>query len=135
MQIFPAEGYWLVVTTAMTATFWVPYIANRMIERGIFNALWDPQGDTKASAPWADRMMRAHKNAVENLCVFAPLVLIAIAFGRLSSSTSLAAEIYCFARLCHFIVFSAGLPVLRVIFFLAGFGCQMTFAIAILMQC
>lgn len=51
----------------------VPYIINRMLEQGIGRAIWDPQGITKTEVNWAERMMRAHKNAVENLVVFAPL--------------------------------------------------------------
>lgn len=132
MQNIPVEGFWLTATLAMTAAFWIPYIANRMIERGVFSALWDPHGETHATAQWADRMMRAHKNAIENLCVFAPLVILAILFERLSSNTAIATEVYFFARLGHFIVFSAGLPVVRVLLFLVGFGCQCVLVSAIL---
>lgn len=131
MHTVSIEGYWLAATAVMTGTFWIPYIVNRMVERGIFKALWDPRGDTTAVAQWADRMMRAHKNAVENLCVFAPLVLLAIVAGKLTSMTAMAAEVYFFARLAHFIVYSAGLPIVRVVFFLVGVACQAAFAFAI----
>lgn len=119
-----AEAFWLVATTVMTSVFWLPYIANRLVEHGVFRALWDPHGDTSTKRSWADRMMRAHRNAVENLCVFAPLVLLVIATDARSSETATAAMVYFFARLGHFIVFTAGFPVVRVLLFLVGFACQ-----------
>ena len=61
------ELYWLTITTLMTGLMWVPYILNRLAEKGPLKATWDPQGDTTTRGPWADRMMRAHQNAVENL--------------------------------------------------------------------
>lgn len=124
MIAMSAELYWLTVTAAMTSLFWLPYIFNRMYERGILKALWDPQGDTRADAAWADRMMRAHKNAIENLCVFAPLVLAVTLTGAGTALTAGAAMIYFFARLGHFVVFALGLPVIRVLCFVTGFGCQ-----------
>jgi uncharacterized MAPEG superfamily protein len=132
MKALTAEMYWLTATTAMTGLFWVPYILNRMKERGVLAALWDPHGDTRASAAWADRMMRAHRNAVENLCVFAPLVLTLHAFNLGTPVTAAAAMAYFFARAAHFIIFTAGLPVLRVLAFVAGFACQAVIAAAIL---
>jgi uncharacterized MAPEG superfamily protein len=129
MGSLPPEQFWLAATAAMTSVFWVPYIVNRLIEHGIFKALWDPQGDTGTKRSWADRMMRAHRNAVENLCVFAPLVLLVAMTGARSSATGTAAMIYFFARLGHFIVFTAGLPVVRVLLFLVGFGCQAVLAV------
>lgn len=132
MRALPAEAFYLAVTAAMTSMFWVPYIVNRIIERGVFNALWDPHGDTSTAVAWADRMMRAHRNAIENLCVFAPLVLLAILFEKLSPTTAMATQIYFLARLAHFVAFAAGLPIVRVLLFLVGFGCQAVLASALL---
>lgn len=126
------EMYWLLLTLILSATMWVPYILNRMKEQGILFALWDPQGETQARAPWANRMMRAHENAVENLVIFAPLVL-ALQWLHISTTATVAACIvYFFARLVHFVVFTFGVPVLRVVTFLIGFGAQMTLAVNLL---
>ncbi len=38
-------------------------------------AVMDSDVDTTPKAKWARRMMKAHRNAVENLVIFAPLVL------------------------------------------------------------
>ena len=130
MKPITPELFWLACTTAMTSIFWMPYILNRIVERGLFKALWDPHGDTTTASPWADRMMRAHKNAVENLCVFAPLVLVLHVCNIHTAATATAAATYFFARLGHMIVFTLGMPIIRVVLFLAGFGCQAALAIA-----
>lgn len=126
------EIFWLTATVFMTALFWVPYILNRFVENGVFAAIWDPQGMTQAKAAWADRMMRAHKNAIENLVIFAPLVLVVQQFNLASDATALAAMVYFYARLVHFVVFTLAIPVLRVVSFLVGFGAQMIFVAALL---
>jgi len=127
-----AEIYWLSLTLFMTSLFWVPYIINRMLEQGVFNALWDRFGETYTEKKWAKRMMSAHKNALENLVIFAPLVILIQVSGLNSSSTATACMIYFFARLTHYFVFTFALPLLRVVTFLIGFGTQMFLAVTLL---
>lgn len=126
------ELFWLILTVFMTALFWVPYILNRIVERGVGPALWDPQGYTKANANWAERMQRAHTNAVENLVIFVPLVLTLAILGISSESTILACQVYFFARLAHVVLFTFGVPVLRILAFLVGFYAQMVLAFTLL---
>jgi uncharacterized MAPEG superfamily protein len=122
------ELFWLAMSVVMTAVFWVPYIIQRIVERGIWDALYDPQGDTTMRAPWANRMLGAHDNAIENLAIFAPLVLLLHAQGNTTPLTATACAVYFFARVVHYLVFSLGVPLLRVPAFLVGFGCQMALA-------
>jgi uncharacterized MAPEG superfamily protein len=103
----------------------MPYIINRLFEGGIFHGLWDPDGETTTKVAWAQRLMDAHVNAVENLAVFAPLVIITHILGMNTELTATAAALYFYARLVHAIVFTLRVPVLRIIAFLAGFGAQM----------
>ncbi len=56
-------------------------------------------------------------NAVENLVVFAPLVLILNAIDYSSSWTALACAVYFWARVAHLIVYTMGLPVFRTLAF------------------
>jgi uncharacterized MAPEG superfamily protein len=126
------ELFWLVMTVLMTALFWVPYIVNRMKEQGVGAALWDPQGHTRAQARWAERMMRAHENAVENLIIFAPLVLALQVLDISTSVTAGACAAYFFARAVHFVVFTFAVPLLRVVAFLVGFFCQMVLVLTLL---
>jgi uncharacterized MAPEG superfamily protein len=126
------ELYWLVLTVLMTSLFWVPYILNRMLEQGVLSALWDPYGQTSTTRAWAQRMMLAHKNAVENLVLFTPLVIMIQIMGMNSSTTATACMVYFFARLLHYIVFSFAVPLLRVVTFLVGFAAQLVLALALL---
>lgn len=126
------EIYWLSLTLLMSALLWVPYISNRIIEQGLGKAIWDPKGETHSAKPWARRMMQAHQNAVENLVLFAPSVIIIQLLGINSSTTATACMVYFFARLVHYIVFSFAVPVLRIVSFLTGFAAQMVLLAQIL---
>ncbi len=126
------ELFWLTLTVTMTALFWMPYIVNRMVEDGVLGAMANPSFDAAPKAAWADRMTHAHSNAVENLVIFAPLVLM-LAIANVSTPATIAAcQLYFFARLAHYIIYSLGIPFLRTVAFIAGFVAQMTLAFALL---
>lgn len=127
-DMMTGEMFWLTATVVMTALFWIPYILNRMQEQGVPAALWDPHGETATRRAWASRMMAAHRNAVENLAIFAPLVLLLQQAGISTGLTLLACKLYFFARLIHYLVFTFAVPLLRVVAFLAGFAAQMMLA-------
>ena len=126
------ELYWLVLTTLMTALIFVPYILNRMKEHGSWPALWNPQPDIHPEAQWAKRLMRAHANAVENLVVFAPLVLVLQIAGMNTPTTASACMVYFFVRLAHVILYTFAVPLLRSVAFAIGVGCQMVVALTLL---
>lgn len=126
------ELYWLTLTVLMTALMWLPYIINRMLEQGIGFAMWDPQGETKTDVIWAERMTRAHKNAVENLIIFAPLVLTLQLTDLSNELTALACIMYFFSRLTHYIVFSLGIPLLRIFAFMTSVVAQFILAFTLL---
>ncbi len=126
------ELYWLVLTTLMTALFWLPYVLNRIMVRGLMGALGNAGPDSAPHAAWAERAIAAHRNAVENLVVFAALVLTANIAGISSTLTAGAAAVYFFARLAHFVIQTAGIPALRTLAFAVGWICQMIFALSIL---
>ena len=126
------ELFWLTLTVILTGLLWVPYILNRIQVRGVSGAMANPSRTDKPQAEWANRLMFAHDNAVENLIVFAPLVLILNAADVSTPTTVLACAVYFWSRLVHLIVYTAGLPVLRTIAFVVGFAAQAVLAIAIL---
>ena len=131
-NLLSTEITWLVMTILMTSLLWAPYIINRMLEQGVLNAVWDPQGETKTNRAWAMRMMKAHENAVENLVIFAPLVILIQLMGLNSETTATACMIYFVTRLIHYVVFTFAVPVLRVVSFLTGFGVQLVLAFTLL---
>ncbi len=119
------ELNWLVLSILLTAVLWMPYIINRLIEQGIFKGVWDPDGETATTVPWASRLMSAHVNAVENLVIFAPLVIIVHILGKNTELTAIASMLYFYSRLAHAILFTLRIPVLRIVAFLGGFIAQM----------
>ena len=115
--------------TTLTAVMWMPYILNMIAVRGLVDAVGYPD-DPKPLSAWAAKMKAAHANAVENLVVFAALVLIANAAGVSNSTTVLACQLYFWARLVHLLSYTFAIPWVRTIAFAAGFACQ----IAIVLQ-
>ena len=125
--------FWLIMTAIMTAIFWVPYTLDRIAVRGLFRTMGNP---TEGDAPlhdWAQRAYYAHTNAIENLVVFGILVLIAAAVG-LNNDTAVvaAAGIFFYARLLHFVVYTAGVPGLRTLSYAAGWAACIVIAMRIL---
>jgi uncharacterized MAPEG superfamily protein len=128
----PKELYWLTLTVAMTGLFWLPYVLDRILVRGLMGAMANPSDDDAPQSRWAQRQMRAHTNAVENLVVFGLLVLTAHALGLSNGVTQGACVLYFWARLAHYLVYSLGIPVLRTLSFAAGFVAQAALALTIL---
>jgi uncharacterized MAPEG superfamily protein len=125
------ELSWLVLTVALTGLLWVPYILDRITVRGLIGAMANPSPSDKAQSPWARRLMAAHTNAVENLVIFAPLVLTARALGIATAVTAFACALYFWSRLAHVVVYTLGIPMLRTLSFAAGFVAQALLVLAI----
>lgn len=122
-----SELTYLAWVTALTMVLWIPYILDRFLVRGIGDTVGYP-AEPRPQSPWAQRLRKAHSNAVENLVVFAALVLAAEVAGVTGAATATAAAVYFWARLVHPIVYALGIPWLRTLAFLAGFGAQVTIA-------
>ncbi len=126
------EIYWLTLTLIMTALFSVPYVIDRIVTKGIWPALSLPKSELGRHSPWAERAMQAHENAVENLVLFAPAVLAAHALGVSTPATKLAAACYFFARLVHYVVYTAGIAVARTLSYAVGLVATLTILAGIL---
>ena len=125
------EMMWLALTVIMTGVLWIPYILDRIMVRGLMGAMANPSRTDPPQSPWAQRLYFAHTNAVENLVIFAPLVLILNAIDYSSRWTVLACAVYFWARLAHLIVYAMGVPVLRTLAFTVGFLAQAVLALAV----
>ena len=126
------ELYWLTLTALMTALFWVPYVLNRMVMNGLGGALAGAAPDSSTLSTWAQRASKAHANAIENLAIFAPIVLTAHVLNISNGATKTAVVVYFFARLLHYIVYSAGIPAARTLTFTAGWLAQIAIIASIL---
>jgi uncharacterized MAPEG superfamily protein len=119
----------LIWVTALTAILWIPYTLNTIAVRGLMDAVGYP-ADPKPLAGWAQKMKAAHANAVENLVVFAALVLIANAAGVSNETTVLACTVFLWSRVVHLLAYTFAIPWVRTLSFVAGFACQ----VAIILQ-
>ncbi len=121
------ELMYLVWVSVLTGLIWIPYILDRVSVWGLTDTVGYPESP-KPQSPWARRLRAAHANAVENLVVFAALVLAANALGVSNSATVLACSIYFWARLVALLAYAFAIPWVRTLGFTVGFFCQMTIA-------
>ena len=121
------ELFYLALVTAFTGLLWVPYILDRVAVRGLASAVGYPENPPPQST-WAQRLMRAHANAVENLVVFAALILVAQAAGVSNAAVATAALVYFWARVVHALAYTFAVPWVRTLAFAVGFFAQATVA-------
>lgn len=127
------ELLYLAFVTALTGLLWVPYILDRVATRGLLDAVGYPD-NPKPQSPWARRLMKAHANAVENLVVFAALVLLAHAAGVSNAAIGAAAVVYFWARVVHALAYTFAVPWVRTLAFAVGFLAQAVVAWQLLMR-
>ncbi len=58
---------------------------------------------------WGGRASRAHWNMLENLVLFASLVLVAVVAGKTNDMTLLGAQLFFWARLAYAVIYVAGI--------------------------
>ena len=126
-----AELFYLALVTVLTGLLWIPYIIDRAMVRGLIDAVGYPE-NPKPQSPWAQRLMKAHANAVENLVVFAALVLLANALGISGAAISSSAMVYFWARVVHAAAYTFAIPWVRTLAFTVGFLSQACIAWQIL---
>jgi uncharacterized MAPEG superfamily protein len=71
--------------------------------------------DVPTLTGWAGRAKRAHLNMIENLVLFAALVLIAAVAGKANATTAMGAMIFFWGRLAYAIIYVAGIAWLRTV--------------------
>lgn len=122
------ELHYLALTAGFTALIFLPVVLNRIVEQGFGKTLGTPDMDHPAKAAWAARTMHAHRNALENLAVFAPLVLAVQIAGLNSATTALWAMVFFWSRIVHAVTYALGIPVVRSLAFGAGLIAELIFA-------
>lgn len=127
------ELFYLALAAVLTGLLWVPYILDRVAVWGLVDAVGYP-ANPKPQSPWAQRLMKAHHNAVENLVVFAVLVLTAHALGVSNSTVAGASMVYFWARVVHALAYTFAVPWVRTLAFTVGFFAQAAIAWQILMR-
>lgn len=132
-EIVKTELFYLTCVTALTGLLWVPYILDRIAVWGLSDAVGYPPNPKPQSA-WAARLMKAHSNAVENLVVFAALVLAAHAVGISNGATATACVVFFWARVVQVAAHTFAVPWVRTLAFAVGFFAQATLAWQLLVR-
>ena len=132
IDISSPENCWLVLTVVLTALLWIPQILHSILRAGIKTALLYPDEAATQHADWAVRSKAAHNNAVENLVIFAPLVLLVLLLDIGNELTALTTWVYFITRVFHYVMHVLAIPMMRTISFVIGFACQLILGISIL---
>jgi uncharacterized MAPEG superfamily protein len=69
---------------------------------------------------WAGRAERAHLNMLQNLVLFAALLLAAVVLGKGNATTLLGAQLFFWSRVAYAVIYLAGLPWLRTLSWLGS---------------
>jgi uncharacterized MAPEG superfamily protein len=125
------ELYWLGWTAVITMLMWIAPGINLTLDQGFAVGIGNRE-NVKPLVPWAERAKRAHANTVENLVVFAPLVLAVYAAGKTTNATAWAAAIYFWMRLAYYVVYTAGIIGLRTVLWTIAWICQIVLAVRLL---
>jgi uncharacterized MAPEG superfamily protein len=102
----------LVWAIALTFVQVLVAVAGATLQVGLPNLAGNREGLAELTG-WAGRAQRAHWNMIENLPLFAGLVLVAHAGGISTSMTVLGAQLFLWARLAYAVIYVIGIPWLR----------------------
>ena len=118
----PSELLYLTLVALLTILIWLPYSLNLIMTHGLAAAVGNRE-NTLPLSDWAERAKRAHANAVENLVVFATVVLTCAVLNKFDALTAWAAAIYFWARLVHYLVYAFGMIWVRTLSWTVGWLC------------
>jgi len=103
------ELMYLVWSAALTVILVVIAVLGGVQEVGLPTLAGNREGLPEMSG-WAGRAYRAHRNMLENLILFAILVLVARAVHVSNAMTLLGAQLFFWGRVAHAILYIAGIP-------------------------
>ena len=113
------ELVWLLWAVALTLVQMLLAVGGATLQVGLLALAGNREGLAPCTG-WAGRAQRAHRNMLENLVLFAALVLIAVVSDRTNATTLLGAQLFFWARLVYAGVYLAGIPWLRTLVWLAS---------------
>jgi len=102
----------LVWATLLTVVQAVVAVHGALMQVGLTKLAGNREGLPEIRG-WGGRAARAHRNMIENLVLFAALVLAAVAAGKTNDMTLMGAQIFFWARLAYALVYIAGIAWLR----------------------
>ena len=121
----------LVYVTIFTTLLWIPYIVARITSAGFLETL-TYKADGHPVPEWAIRAKKAHYNSIENLIVFAILVITARLVEVSNDATISASIAYFWLRLAHYPLYVFNVPFGRTLAFAGSWFAQICIGYQIL---
>ena len=109
----------LVWTVALMVVQMLVAVAGSASQVGVMPLFGNREG-LPAPTGWAGRAHRAHRNMLENLVLFAALVLVCVIANKSNATTVLGAQLFFWARLAYAVIYLAGIPFLRTLSWLVS---------------
>jgi len=103
------ELWYLIWSAALTFILAVIAVSGATLQVGLPTLAGNREGLAEMSS-WAGRAQRAHRIMLENLVLFAILVLTAKVTGVSNATTLLGAQLFFWGRIAHAILYIAGIP-------------------------
>jgi uncharacterized MAPEG superfamily protein len=111
--------YMLVLACLLTVALAIAGVAAVILRSGLGYAAGNRDQPAELS-PWGGRLIRAHRNMLENLPVFVALVLAAQVAGVANEATAFGTVQFFWGRVAHAAIYIAGIPYLRTLAFLVA---------------
>ena len=119
MTPLTSEVYYLILITLFCGLLWVPYVTERFFRIGIKETCG--YGEKNINIPqWASRAKLAHVNLIENLPLFAILIIIITFQDYNNQLTETGSIIFFYSRIFHYFIYVFGVPYFRTLFFVAS---------------
>jgi uncharacterized MAPEG superfamily protein len=106
------ELTYLVLSVALTFILVLIAVSGATLQVGLPKLIANREGLPEMTG-WAGRAARAHRNMLENLILFAVLVLVAHLAGVHNGMTLLGSQLFFWGRTAHALTYIAGIPGLR----------------------
>jgi len=103
------ELIYLVWSAVLTFVLMLIAVSGATLQVGLPTLAGNREGMPDMTS-WAGRAERAHSNMLENLVLFAILVLVAQAAGVRNAMTLLGAQLFFWGRVGHAVLYIAGIP-------------------------
>ena len=119
MTSISSEIYYLILVTFFCGLLWIPYVMERFFRIGIKETCG--YGDKNINIPqWASRAKLAHLNLIENLPLFAILIIVITFQDYNNQQTETGSMIFFYSRILHYFIYVFGVPYFRTLFFVAS---------------
>jgi uncharacterized MAPEG superfamily protein len=103
---------YLVLAVALTVVQMLVAATGVYMQVGLMKLVGNREGMPEITG-WRGRAERAHLNMLQNLVLFAALVLVAIATSKVNETILLGAQIFFWSRVAYALIYLAGIPWLR----------------------